>query len=511
MPHGGNYVLRDAGLYLLVDGEILRPESLRHRQDLLRFVVSGLRPALREASAGPFVRPSAAVSPTASDTTRATETPTLPPSSPPPSSPSHMSARATDTVTRQTPSATIGQLLVKIKELRKTLRGLSDISPEEIWAHVRSLVMSHQLIRLQPVNSPDQPTAARTAEAQQATFDWAAQWHQADDTRDLQRPGVHLYYTLKSSKSSNSSSSTNTSSSANSSNRSLRMPKCEYIVGCVESESGEPLYHRLDSKMCGQLTNELWYVHIDRKSMYFIMGITEGGREKEWDAPPFHTVTDTDSRDRHPFARVCSLESYYSIKHEGIYLLHEGVVHTLWPEETIIREACLDILSLLDKEAMTANSAHILYTTSWRHPRCHYRRADFISNIVREVRWTGSPGVRCEGVPEGEGDLFHISMAWHENLRILFNDGNEEKTVWDHPRDGSGAYVIPSPGLYVISQSCMYSASTFNAADDGLLLHIYQLLEAKTADMATADEHRETQGELRALASRLSTSGLCRE
>ncbi|CEM16636.1 unnamed protein product [Vitrella brassicaformis CCMP3155] len=45
------------------------------------------------------------------------------------------------------------------------------------------------------------------------------------------------------------------------------MPKCEYVVGCVESESGEPLYHRLDSKMCGQLTNELWYIHIDRKTV----------------------------------------------------------------------------------------------------------------------------------------------------------------------------------------------------------------------------------------------------
>ncbi|CEM16631.1 unnamed protein product [Vitrella brassicaformis CCMP3155] len=284
----------------------------------------------------------------------------------------------------------IGELLARIRERRKGVRGLSDISREEIWAHIRSLVKPHQLIgfRLQPVNSPGQPTAARTAEAQQATFDSAARWHQADDTRDLQRPGLHLYYTLKSSNSSNSSSS---------SSEQIQL-KCEYFVGLAE----DPSEYRVNSKECLQLTNELWYVHVERKSMCFVMGITEGGREKEWDAP-----VDTDG------------------KH---------------------------ILSLLDKEAITANRANVLYTTGWIHPCCHYRRADEISGSgVREEKWTLSPGVRCEGVPEGGGDLFHVSMAWHENLRLKFNDGNGARAAWDCPQDGRDAYVIPSLGLYIIS------------------------------------------------------------
>ncbi|CEM10919.1 unnamed protein product [Vitrella brassicaformis CCMP3155] len=455
-PGGGNYVLRGAGLYLLVDGEILRPESLRHhRQDLLQSVVPDLRAALAEASAGPFVTPSAAVSPTASDTTRATE-------------------RASERACRPAPHHP-----ARLPHRLHTQR------PGQPTPH--------------PTSPPDQPTASRTAEAQQAeaqqaTFDLAAPWQQDHDTRDLQRPGLHLYYTLKSGNSGNSNSSASSSGNSSSNNNSSSngnseqmQLKCEYVVGFIGSD---PSKHRLDSKECLQLTNELWYGHVEQKSMCFVMGITEGGREKEWDAP-----VGTDGK-----------QGYDSIEQEGVHLLNEGVVHTLWCEDMIAREACLDILSLLDKEAKTAKRAHILYTTSWMYPRCHYRRADEISDSgVREEKWTLSPGVRCEGVPEGGGDLFHVSMAWHENLRVLFNDGDRRRAAWDHPQDGSGAYLIPSPGFYIISQGCMYSASTFNAAEDGLLRRIYQLLEAKTADMAAADEHREAQAELRALASRLST------
>ncbi|CEM16619.1 unnamed protein product [Vitrella brassicaformis CCMP3155] len=82
-PGNGNYVLRDAGLYLLVEGRILRPECLRRRQNLLRFVVPGLKLALADASAGPFAKPSMAASPGSSPTTRTTQPPSLPTSSPP--------------------------------------------------------------------------------------------------------------------------------------------------------------------------------------------------------------------------------------------------------------------------------------------------------------------------------------------------------------------------------------------------------------------------------------------